>query len=372
MNGDYHPYTWLLWLASGTLVAVLVRNPFYLFLELLAAAFVYAVILRRGRIAGPATAGQARALAWKGVIKLAIILWLFTLLFNALTVHVGPTVLFTLPQTWPLVGGPITLEAMAYGFATGLSFVSLILVFTVFNSAVGPHTLLRMVPGFAHHAGVALTIALSFIPQTVLAWHEIREAQRLRGYRVTRLRDMRPLFVSLLGIGLDRAIRLAESMEARGFAGNMAPLGPRQHLMVRAGTVLALLALVLGLASRSFLPRYRWVGPLLMLAGAALLLLVFRIQGRRLRRSRYRRWLWRRRDTVVSAAAGLLLVATLGLAIARPELLFYYPYPPYDLLPHFHPLLGFLCMLMIAPALLLPPMPARPPFPASAGAASSP
>jgi energy-coupling factor transport system permease protein len=352
MATGYHPYTWLAWLATSATAALLTRNPFYLAILIAATAFVYAALTRHQKSSGVASAAETRTATWKPVLKLALVLMLFTVLFNALTVHHGQHVLFTLPEGLPLIGGPITLEAVLYGMVIGLGFFALILVFSTFNSAVGPQTLLRLVPNFAHQAGVALTIAISFIPETLIAWREIREAQRLRGYRVRKLRDLQPLFVSLLGIGLDRAIQLAESMDARGFGGNLSAPARNERLLTGVGMVAGLLLLLAGLLTRSFEFGPAWSGLALLAGGAILLVFVFRSQGQRLQRTNYRRWFWRPRDAIVFLIMAAMLVALVALAVFFPKQLFYYPYPPYPLLPDFDPFLGLLFALPLTPALL--------------------
>jgi energy-coupling factor transport system permease protein len=354
MTTGYHPYTWLAWLAASATAALLTRNPFYLAILIGATSFVYAALTRHQKSSGVASAAETRTATWKPVLKLALALMLFTVLFNALTVHHGRYVLFTLPEFLPLIGGPITLEAVLYGMVIGLGFFALILVFSTFNSAVGPQTLLRLVPNFAHQAGVALTIAISFIPETLIAWREIREAQRLRGYRVRKLRDLQPLFVSLLGIGLDRAIQLAESMDARGFGGNLSAPDRNERLLTGAGTVAGLILLLAGLLTRSFGLDPAWLGLALLAGGAIILIFVFRRQGQRLQRSNYRRWFWRTRDTIVFLIMAATLVTLVALTVFFPKQLFYYPYPPYPLLPDFNPLLGLFFALPLMPALLLP------------------
>ncbi len=353
MNADFHPYAWTLWLAAGMTAVLVTRNPLYLIILLLAAGFLYAVLLRR---AGQSTdAAHSQPLAWRVIVRLAFFLWGFAILFNALTVHVGQHILFSFPAAWPIIGGPITLEAIIYGFVIGLNFVSLILLFAIYNSVLGPHTILRMIPGFAYQTGVAISIAISFAPQTVIAWSEIREAQRLRGHKVKGLRDTWPLFVSLLGYGLDRAIQLAESMDARGFGGRILPASPRQTWLIRLGTIAGLLLLLAGLIVKSYYRSLPWAGLGLLAGGALLMGLSLWRGGRRVQRTRYRRWLWRPRDTVLALGSALLLVAALLLSWLFPQALFYYPYPPYDILPAFHPLLGLLFILPLLPAFLLPP-----------------
>jgi hypothetical protein len=79
--------------------------------------------------------------------------------------------------------------------------------------------------------------------------------------------------------------------------------------------------------------------------------------GRGVKRSRYRRWRWHPRDTALAAGSGLMLAGVVALAWFAPKSLFYYPYPPYPLLPDFHPLIGLLFALPLLPAMLLPPLP---------------
>lgn len=356
MAAGYHPLTWVAWLTAGLTVALLTRNPFYLVIACAAAAFVFGVLLRRQSGHTEPTTATARPQAWRPVIRLAVFLGLFTVLFNALTSHYGRVVLLRLPAGLPLFGGPITLEAVLYGLSTALSFLALLLVFGVFNSAVGPHDLLRLLPTFAYQTGVALTIAVSFIPQTVVAWQDLQEARRLRGHRLRRLRDWQPLFVALLGYGLDRAVQLAESMEARGFGAAIAVLPAEQARLVRAGVIVGLLLLLVGLLVRSFRPEATGPGLLALVLGALLVVAGLYRQGRSIRRSRYRRWLWRRRDTLVTAAALAVLAGMVILDRAWSDVLFYYPYPPYEVVPLFHPLPGLLAALLLVPALLLPPI----------------
>ncbi len=354
MGSGIHPYAWTLWLAAAMVAVLVTHNPLYLIILLLAAAFLYAVLLRRARSQQIDTPHN-QPLAWRAIVYLALFMWGFSILFNALTVHVGDHVLFALPASWPIIGGAITLESILYGFITGLSFVSLILLFAIYNSVLGPQTILRLIPGFAYQTGVAVSIAISFIPETVIAWGEIREAQRLRGHKVRGLRDTLPLFVSLLGYGLDRAIQLAESMEARGFGGRILPVARRETWLIRVSALMGLALLLTGLFARSYYPASAWAGLALLLTGAALMGFSLWRGGRRVKRSRYRRWLWRPRDTVLTVASGILLAAVLLLSWLMPGSLFYYPYPPYDLMPAFHPFVAMLFALPILPALLLPP-----------------
>jgi len=351
MAAGFHPYAWTLWLAASMAAVLLTRNPLYLFILLAALFFLYAALLRRAQRQPESMVG-AQAWAWRRLVYLALILGGFSIIFNALTVHAGERALFALPDSWPVVGGPITWESIIYGFVTGLSFVSLILIFAIYNSVLGPQIILRMIPGFAYQAGMAVSIAISFAPQTLIAWGEIREAQRLRGRQGRGVRDLLPLFLSLLSHGLDRAIQLAESMEARGFGSRITPVSPHETWLIRGGAILGLLALLAGLFVRAYGSAARLGLGLLLLGGLLLAFSLWR-SSRQVQRSRYRRWLWRPRDAVLMGGAGLLLAGVLLTAWLFPAALFYYPYPPYDLLPSFNPFLGLLFALPLLPALLM-------------------
>ena len=84
------------------------------------------------------------------------------------------------------------------------------------------------------------------------------------------------------------------------------------------------------------------------------MLTTFWLQGRRVRRTRYRRHRWVARDTLVTAASLAALGSLLAARWAVPELLIYAPYPPGSLSPPFSPWLGAALLLLAAPAVFAP------------------
>lgn len=339
----FHPLAWLAWLAAAVLPALSTRNPLYLSLTLLAVGITYVA------------AGQRSELArnWGAFVRFGAWLWLFTIPFTMLTSHHGAIVLFRLPATWPVVGGPITLEAFLYGLTGGLALITLLLAFATFNVAVDQARLLRMTPGFVYQAGVVAGIAVAFVPQMVASWQAIREAQQVRGHKVRGVRDLLPLLLPLLVTALERAMQLAESMEARGFGGQAVAATPRQRLLNQLAILSGLGLLGGGLTAAGFMTADRWRGGALLAGGVALLLWAFWDQGRRVRRSRYQRWVWRRLDRVVLGAGLGGAVAWGAALLLRGDWLLYYPYPPNSPWPLFNPVLGALLALLVLPALLL-------------------
>lgn len=349
----YHTTTWLLWLIAALLPAMLTRNPLYLIILLLAVAVAYNTIGRLSPVAD----------SWRLFLKAGLILASFSILFNTLTVHYGETVLFTLPRftltighvTFLDLGGRITLEALTFGFVSGLSLIVILLIFATFNVLVDHHQLLRSTPAFMYQTAMIASIAIAFVPQMVASLKDIREAQAIRGHRFRGIRDLLPLFVPLLTSGLERAIQLAESMEARGFGSETSPQTTRRGLLHRILIPVALFGLLAGVFWYSYYSNGRWVGAFVVLASLAALIGNLVTMGRGVRRSRYRRELWRRRDTIVSAASIVAIVVIGGFWLLNTEALLFYPYPRVSL-PNFNPLIGLVLLTSITPVLAAPQM----------------
>jgi energy-coupling factor transport system permease protein len=344
-----HPAVWALWAVAAALLALTTRNPAYLTLLLLVV-----VVVRAAVPAGPAgTAG------WSFFLRAGLLLWLITVPLNALTAHYGRTVLFSLPRTLPLigslVGGPVTLEAAAYGFLSGLALLTLLVIFATLNRAVAPYQLLRALPPVFFQVGVMGSIALSFIPQAAVSLREIREAQAIRGHRPRGLRDALPLLLPLLTTGLERSLQLAESLEARGF-GSAPVHSPAGRRWGQGLLLLSLLLLLAGLLVRAG-GGSGYLGTGLLLGGGAVLAAALVVQSRSVRRTRYRPHRWTVRDTLAALGLGLFLAAYALVLLRRPDLLAYSPYPLLGW-PAFSPVLGALLLLLTAPAFIsvLPPV----------------
>src|SRR5271169_3518403 len=96
--------TWLVWSLVTMVVAVCNRNPLYAIL-LLFIAFAVAKATRRAR---------SRRIPLSPT-RFAVLAIGFATAYNGLSVHLGNTVLFHLFDSLPLIGGPVTLEALVFG-----------------------------------------------------------------------------------------------------------------------------------------------------------------------------------------------------------------------------------------------------------------
>ena len=159
----------------------------------------------------------------------------------------------------------------------------------------------------------------------------------------------------LLVTALERAMQLAESMEARGFGGQVVPASSRQRTLNQLALLFGLGALGAGFAGIGFWPEQRLLAGALLAGGLALLVWSFWDQGRRVRRSRYHRWVWARPDRVIAAASLLSLTIWVGglLVPRRGHLLL--PVPALHAVADFQPVLGMALVLLAVPALLLQP-----------------
>jgi energy-coupling factor transport system permease protein len=326
-----HPVTWVAWLGVAVAAISLTRNPLYLLLLLLALALV-------AEIERPA--GGLRPF---DPILFAALTVAIGGLFNVLTVHYGDTVVLRLPAHWPLIGGPITLEALAYGMTNGLVLGALIAAFAAFGAALPVGALLRLVPRVFYPLAVVVAIAVTYVPLTIRHAGQVREAQQLRGHQLRGWRDGLPLLLPLLIGGLERALQLAEALAARGFAADRPPA--RLRLLLTGGLACAFAGVLLRIAWGQSL-----VGALLLLAGAGLALGALRAAGRQTPRSHYRAYGWGRGDALALAGAGLALAALL-LPWPGRQSLFYTPYPALSA-PPFEPLLALALLGLLAPLLL--------------------
>jgi len=341
-----------LWLLAALMPAILTKNPYYLTITMLAVGANYASL------------GRAFPLArqWGAFLRVGLILVLFSIAFNLLFVSAGDTRLFTLPTLrWKImttlqqpasiqVGGAVTLESLIYGLANGMALMAVLITFATFNTLVDHYQLLRSTPRFLYQSAMVASIAITFVPQLVIAQREIREAQALRGHRFRGIRDLLPLFVALLAEGLERSITLAESMDARGFGGQASDQAARSGWLFKSIIALALAVLGSGAFALSYFPS-SGIGGAMMLMGGLMLIAVLWMVGQNVQRSRYRRDLWRRHDTLVATAALVtILVILVEWAIYRSSLVFY-PYPKLNW-PSFNPLIGVALLLIATPALV--------------------
>jgi energy-coupling factor transport system permease protein len=227
-----HPLAWGVWAIAVLAAAFIDRNPYLQALLLLVVVNVFLPYRARRRV---------------GTWKFAVALALMPILFSVALSRFGQHVLFTLPAI-PIIGGPWTFDAVAFGASTGLALLLTVAVFAVVQSTVRSADVVAILPRPLYRAGTTVALALAFAPKTLTAFQSIRESRQLRGQR-TGWRSAPALLLPLLLTTLERALQYGESLDARGFgSGRRSQYRPLQWTPQDALVLLAALAAIVAIA----------------------------------------------------------------------------------------------------------------------------
>lgn len=301
----FHAVAWLVWALAAAASVELAPSPVYVAVVV---AVAYLVVAAHG-------VDTPLARAFPLLLAVGVCFAVVRVLLTAATTHgVGDawfaTPHFTLPRLLGdfQVGGPVEPAVVLQAAAEGFAVVGVMAVFGAFNAVVSHHQLVQSAPRAFYETGLILTVAVAFVPATVATVARVREADRARtGGRVVRRGRLLRLAVPILESALERALLLAESMDARGFAAAGATRADR----VAAWCVLAGLAGMGGafvaLVARARVPALALAGLAVAAVGAAVA-----ISSRQVTRASYRPRRMSRRDWTVAAGS---LVAPAALAV---------------------------------------------------------
>ncbi len=208
-----HTAVWLSWVLLVMAVALTASNPLYLAVVLLAVLLVAALAPQAE------VGGGFGALLVFGAGTMAL-----SLVISLVNGSYGDHILFTIPGPeiprrlgGLSLGGPVSAEGLVAAAVRGLGIFCVLLGFAVFNRAVNPQRVLRMAPAALFHASIVVTIGLTLLPASVEDVKRVREMRSLRG-APSGIRALPGLVVPGVIGGLERSMRLAEAMEARGYA----------------------------------------------------------------------------------------------------------------------------------------------------------
>lgn len=196
------------WSATCIFIVLTTTNPAY-----------KAAVLVAALIALAAGVGLRRL---RGVLIGVSLIATFAVALNFVSAHLGATVLFALPDQIPALGGPYTLEALAFGATGGLTVTAAILAAAPFSMLLASHEVMDALPAALSRTGAAIAASLNLVPAVVSSFVQVTEAQRLRGWRPRGPRSWSEIVVPVVLTSVEGSIQLAESMEARGFGS-----GPR-------------------------------------------------------------------------------------------------------------------------------------------------
>jgi energy-coupling factor transport system permease protein len=334
MTPRIHTWAWITWLISAAILISRTRHPLYLALIFLV---IYILAIRLNQVMD----NQRPVL----MIRLAVSFILFSAILNALFAHYGSTILFHIPDAFPILGGVVTLEGFIFGAINGLVLACIFGAFSVVSIALPARSIIRLLPRAYYAAAVVLSIAMTFLPSTLRQFSQIREAQAVRGHRMRGIKDWLPLVMPLLIGGLERAFNLSESMTARGFSSRMEdqPAAGRQVI-----ALLSLATLLAGWVLR-LQGEFRTAGTILMLAGGALIGWLIWRSGHASPATTYRREQWCATDSLIVLCASLTWIATLlPISTSSANPFSYNPYPTLAV-PEFIPWIGISILGLLGP-----------------------
>ncbi len=165
---------------------------------------------------------------WEMYLRMGIWMALLIMIINPLVFRTGKTVLWHGP-TVPVLGKlDICLEAICYGAAMGIRLLAVLTVFCLYNAVVHPDKILSLFARYAYKSALVVSLATRMLPAVARDLANAREVQQLRGVDYgsgslrERVRKHSWLLNIVLSSSLERALQVAEAMQARAFG-----TGPR-------------------------------------------------------------------------------------------------------------------------------------------------
>lgn len=352
---DLHPAAWWLWALGLATAASRTTNPWLLGVLIAVVGFV--VVTRRGDA------------PWALSFRLYVYLGLFIVVMRCLFRVIfgggeGSHILFTLPEiplpAWAAgirLFGAVSAESVLGGFYDGLRLATMVICLGAANALANPKRLLKSLPSALYEVGTAVVVALSVFPQLAESVLRVNRARRLRGDVGKGRRALKSILIPVLADALDRSLRLAASMDSRGY-GRAGEASRRSRWLTGTLMVLGLIGLCVGIYATLDGTTPRYLAAPMLVIGLAVALAGFTVAGRRVHRTRYRPDRWQPAE-VVTAASGLGVAVLMFVSSAvdpsalNPSLI-NLEWPMLAWAPFLALLLGLL------PAFLTPPPP--PPF----------
>jgi len=161
--------------------------------------------------------------------------------------QIGYHVLWSGP-TIPVFGTlDVTREELRIGLFQGLRLTAVALAFAAYALLLD-HDRLVQAAGFARRSVLAVALATRLVPTLERDASGLSEALRGRGVEVTGVRGRATLLAPLLAGSLERALNLAEAMEARGYGRPGATRAPRPGWtpLDKAAVTLGVAAIAIG------------------------------------------------------------------------------------------------------------------------------
>lgn len=145
------------------------------------------------------------------------------MILNPLVSRAGATIVWAGP-TLPLVGQiVISAEALIFGFAMALRLFAVVGLFALYSALVDSDAVYRLVAPYSLGSALVISLSVRLFGTNLRDGARIKDAMRSRGVVFeggglqTSVRSHAWVVESLTMTSLDRAMNLAEALEARGF-----------------------------------------------------------------------------------------------------------------------------------------------------------
>jgi energy-coupling factor transporter transmembrane protein EcfT len=211
MTDMRHPLTWWIWSIALAIGIARGNNP-WLAIAVVGCAYL---VVRTFRSDAPWSR------SFESGLKLGLWILIIRTSFGILigTPIPGTTIIrlpiLPLPE-WMAgirIGGAVTQERLFSTAREGVILAGIIILFSAASSLTSPHRLLRVLPFAIYQFGLALVIATSLVPQFVRSISRIKDAQYLRGQKLS----FKKILIPLLEESLARSLDLAAAMDSRGY-----------------------------------------------------------------------------------------------------------------------------------------------------------
>lgn len=160
---------------------------------------------------------------WIVYLKVSLGFIVIITLVNCIFVKAGQTVLLWGPYIPGLGKMRVSLESLCYAVGMGIRFLVIVSAFCLFNCAVHPDKILKILGKSGNKVILALSLSTRLFPVMMGDFHRIKEVQCCRGVNFQEKKLWRkakkyiPIMNIMLISGLERSFQLAEAMEARGY-----------------------------------------------------------------------------------------------------------------------------------------------------------
>ena len=315
-RGPLHAVAWLVWALAAAVCVQVAPNPLYVAL----------VVVICWVVTETHNAGGMLSRAFPVMVSVGAIFGAIKVSLTVLTTHAREGVLVTLPSvTLPgllggfTIGGTVNDLILARAVSEAIAIVGVMAAFGAFNTVVAHDELVRAMPRSLYEPGVMLTVGLAFVPATIQSVRLAQESDRARtgGVSVRRGRLVR-LTIPLLERGMERAVLLSESMDARGFARRTPSRQESWGMWCALAGLLSLLAMLIALVGGE--------GGLAIASlafGAMLIALAVVLGSRATTRTRYRPRSLAARDGLVIvtstlAVGGVIAASAAGRTLGWP------------------------------------------------------